>query len=70
MVKYSNCWEVWVGYDMVDDDLDFDTARLLAEKYRKEEPAEISVVIEEIRHYEITQLSDLDDLEAGKVKLS
>lgn len=68
MVKYESVWEVWVGDDMVEDMLDWKTASALARKYRKEEPADISVVIDEIRHYNITSLSDIDDVKDGKVE--
>lgn len=64
-MKITNNYEVWVGGDMIDDMLDYNTARLIAEKEFKEAGKDLDqdVVIDEIRHYTIESLDDLTALD-------
>jgi hypothetical protein len=67
MVGYTRSYGVWIGDDLVEEYLPLDEALLLAKKERKDNPLDISVVVDEIRHYHIQIIEDVDDLEDGKV---
>jgi hypothetical protein len=67
MVSYTRSYGVWVGDDLVEEYLPLDEALLLAKKEREDNPLDISVVIDEIRHYNIQIIEDVDDLQDGKV---
>ncbi len=67
-MKVTRTYEVWVGGDMVDDQLKLDEALALArEQYAKElkdypdEPAD--VVIDEHTYIEIEHVDDLDTVD-------
>lgn len=62
-MKVSKVYEVWVGGDMVDDDLTLDMALKLARQEFKKEQKEaepVDVVIDEHSYIEIEKEEDLD----------
>lgn len=75
MVGFQAVYELWVGDDMVDDQLSWEQARKMAaeemkrleQEYTPEERKDISVVIDEHRYYHIKTLENINDIEDGKV---
>lgn len=69
-MKISKVYEVWVGGDMVGDDLTLDQARLLArEEFERElkEAEPVDVVVDEHSYIEIESLEDLDSVGSVRV---
>lgn len=62
-MKITKRFEVWVGDDLVEDILDYDQAKELAKKEFAEYGDKASVVIDEITHYTIESIKDLEDLD-------
>ncbi len=64
-MKISKVYEVWVGGDMIDDEMDYNTAIKIAEdEFNKEQleadPAD--VVVDEHSYMEIESLEDFDSV--------
>lgn len=65
-MKINRVYEVWVGGDLVSDDLTFDQAILLArEEFAREskEAEPVDVVIDEHSYIEIESDEDLDTVD-------
>lgn len=67
-MKISKVYEVWVGGDMLDDQLTLDQALTMAreafiEEQKEEVPAD--VVVDEHSYIEIEKLEELDKVDDG-----
>ena len=67
-MKVSRTYEVWVGGDMIEDQLTLDEARELAtkefEREQKEHPDDpVDVVVDEHTYVEIEHVDDLDTVD-------
>lgn len=66
-MKITREYEVWVGGDMIGDDLTYNQARALAEEEFKNEAKQeypADVVVDEHSYFKIETLEDLDRLGA------
>ena len=64
-MRVSKVYEVWVGGDLLDDQMDYNTAMLLAkDEFKKEQakPDPVDVVIDEHSYIEIEAWEDFEKI--------